>query len=451
MLVYEENPDATPIELVSKPALEEWRQNQFASALEWVDRAKFKANPNQWLTLPTPEGSPGRIVSGIGDEPTLHSIGKLSYSLPVGDYRLAYGETNGIASMVLGWGLGAYRFHEYKKPEREASRLFVGTGMGEVKDQLEAVSLARDLISRPASDMLPEHLEREARKVAKAHNANVRITTGDDLLIAGFRTIHTVGRASASPPRLIDLNWGELDHPSIVILGKGVCFDSGGLDLKSAAGMRAMKKDMAGAAIALGLSSLIMSQKLPVRLRLLIPAVENAVAGNAYRPGDVITTYKKLTVEVGNTDAEGRLILCDALALAAGERPDLMIDFATLTGAARIAVGNQISALFCNDDQVAAGLVAAGKQEFDPIWRMPLYDGYREQLKSPVADLCNIASENVGGAITAALFLEAFVEKVPWAHFDIMAWNTTERPANPLGAEAMGLRATYRYLKDRYC
>ena len=450
MLVFEENPNATPIELVGESSFQKWRDAQSPAALAWIDRAKFKGRANHWITLANPDGSPGRIVAGIGKEPTIHSIGRLSHSLPVGDYRLICEDAKGIATMALGWGLGAYRFNEYKKPEREPSRLYVGSELDEVKDLVEAVSLGRDLINRPASDMLPDDLEHEVRTVAKRHDAEIRVTTGDDLLATGFRAIHTVGRASSCPPRLIDVRWGDLDHPCITILGKGVCFDSGGLDLKTAVGMRAMKKDMAGAANALALAGLVMARDLPLKLRLLIPAVENSVSGNSYRPGDIITTYKKLTVEVGNTDAEGRLILCDALALAAEEKPELMIDFATLTGAARVALGNQISALFCNDDDIAEGLLGAGKAELDPISRLPLYDGYRKQLKSPIADLCNIATESTGGAITAALFLEAFVGKVPWAHFDVMAWNTEARPANPRGAEAMGLRATYCFLKDRY-
>jgi leucyl aminopeptidase len=315
---------------------------------------------------------------------------------------------------------------------------------------VSAINLVRDLINTPAADMLPSHFAAEATQVADTHGAESRVVIGEDLLLEGYGAIHAVGRASIDAPRLIDITWGDADHPLVVVIGKGVCFDSGGLDIKPAAGMRSMKKDMGGAATALGLAQLIMAEELPVRLRLLIPAVENAIDGNAYRPGDILSTFKGLTVEVDNTDAEGRLVLCDALALGARDRPDLMLDFATLTGSARSAVGAEIAAMFCNDDRVAEAIHQSGVAIDDPVWRMPLHKGYRHMLDSKVADTVNSASSPYAGAITAALFLEKFVDEVPWVHFDIMGYNTRSRPGRPEGGEAMGLRAVFQYLEQRY-
>ena len=312
------------------------------------------------------------------------------------------------------------------------------------------MTLARDLINTPAGDMTPEQLADETRQVADTHAAECRIVAAEDLLREGFGAIHAVGRAAADAPRLVDVRWGEPGRPLVAVVGKGVCFDSGGLDIKTAAGMRTMKKDMGGAAVALGLAQLIMSENLPVRLRLLIPAVENAIAGNAYRPGDILNTYAGITVEVDNTDAEGRLILCDALALAVEDRPELMVDFATLTGAARVAVGTEVSAMFCNDEAVAAGIAKAAGAVDDPVWPMPLHDGYDHLLDSRVADTLNSANTPYAGAITAALFLRKFVGTVPWAHFDIMAYNLRKRPGRPEGGEAMAMRAVFKYLEERF-
>jgi len=288
-------------------------------------------------------------------------------------------------------------------------------------------------------------------KLATGHGAEIRVVTGQALLDEGYPAIHAVGRASTHRPRLIDLTWGDPGAPRLTLLGKGVCFDSGGLDIKPASGMRLMKKDMGGAAHAIGLADLVMSASLPVRLRLLVPAVENAIAGNAYRPGDVLATRKGLTVEVDNTDAEGRIVLSDALTEGAADTPDLMIDFATLTGAARIALGTELPAMFCNDEAVATGLAEAGRDVHDEVWRMPLHAPYRALIESKVADIANSASQPQGGAITAALFLQAFVpDAISWAHFDIMAWTTTAKPARPVGGEAMALRAVFEFLERRY-
>ena len=451
MLSFEKNEDATPIELIAKPDFTEWIDQQSEKVRNLVDRAEFSATANRYIEITDASGRLERVIAGIGNEPTHKSLGALPNALSHGAYTIDNTPTDGLYELALGWGLGSYRFTTYRPNEQPEPRvLHLDSAYQSVQDEVDAIGLARDLINTPASDMLPHHLEAEVRRVANRHNADLNVVLDKQLLKQGFRTIYTVGQASASEPRLMDLTWGNEDDPKLTILGKGVCFDSGGLDLKPASGMRSMKKDMGGAATALGLADLVMRRQLPVRLRLLIPAVENAVSGNAYRPGDVIRTYKGLTVEVGNTDAEGRLILCDALALASEEEPELMVDFATLTGAARSAVGTEISAMFANNDDVASGIEDAAKQLDDPVCRLPLYKGYRPGLRSPVADLCNIANFPEGGAITAALFLEAFVEKSRWVHYDINAFNSKSRPAHPIGGEAMGLRATYRYLEQSF-
>lgn len=451
MLSFENNADATPIELVSKPNFSEWLAQQSEKVSNLVERAEFNGAANRYVEIPDGTGRLERVVAGIGNEPTHKSLGALPNALSHGAYTIDNPPSENFYEMALGWGLGSYRFTTYRANDLTGPRvLHVDSEYQSVQDEIDTIGLVRDLINTPASDMLPHHLEAEVRRVANRHSADLDVVLDKELLKRGYRTIYTVGQASASEPRLMDLTWGSEDDPKLTILGKGVCFDSGGLDLKPATGMRSMKKDMGGAATALGLADLVMRRQLPVRLRLLIPAVENAVSGNAYRPGDVIRTYKGLTVEVGNTDAEGRLILCDALALASEDEPELMVDFATLTGAARSAVGTEIAAMFTNDDEAASRIEDAATQLDDPVCRLPLYKGYRPGLRSPVADLCNIANFPEGGAITAALFLEAFVEKTRWVHYDINAFNAKARPAHPIGGEAMGLRATYRYFEQSF-
>ena len=389
------------------------------------------------------------MVAGWDGASAIAALGGLPLTLGEGAYRLSEPADE---AQLLGWGLGCYQFTRYRSKARPVAQLVLPDSANgkRLRNFVGAVQLARDLINTPAGDLPPSALAEEAAQVADANGADCRILVGDDLLAQGFEAIHTVGRAAADAPRLIDVTWGRPEHPLIVLVGKGVCFDSGGLNLKPARGMRSMKKDMGGAATALGLAQLIMAEALPVRLRLLIPAVENAVAGNAYRPGDILNTYLGLRVEIDNTDAEGRLILCDALALAAEDEPELMIDFATLTGAARVAVGTELSAMFCNDDELANGLFAAGRAVDDPLWRLPLHGDYDHLLKSKVADTLNSAASPYGGAITAALFLEKFVNGVPWAHFDIMGYNVRSRPGRPEGGEAMAMRAAFRYLEQRF-
>ena len=454
MLVFKANESALPIELVSSKGVKAWKEKQNELTLVWAERSKFKGNANHFFTVPNADGFPSKVIAGLGKSASVESIGALSQRLPPGDYRLENVQSEDVYPLGLGWGMGAYKFTKYKTSKelqkKKKPRLFLDPIYENINDELTSINLARDLINTSAGDMLPDQLEQAFREVASKFGLEPSVIRGEDLLKNGFRTIHSVGRASTSEPRLLQFTWGDENAPKIAILGKGVCFDSGGLDLKSAAGMREMKKDMAGSAIALGLSQLIMARQLNVRLHLLIPAVENAVAGNSYHPGDVIHTYKGTTVEVGNTDAEGRLILCDALALATESEPELMVDFATLTGAARTALGSEISAMFCNDDEVAEGLMQSSKHTLDPLWRLPLYSGYKRTLKDSIADMSNIGSMTMGGAITAALFLEHFVDKIPWVHFDLMGSNTRARPAHPAGGEAMALRAVYHYLHDRY-
>jgi leucyl aminopeptidase len=370
-------------------------------------------------------------------------------ALPEGEYRLACDVSD---LQLLGWGLGGYRFDRYKAAKRAPANLLLpeNNRRHSIRQVLAATFLARDLINTPASDMTPDDLAAEARALADKFGAECTVTSGDALLDLGCGAIHAVGRAAQAPPCLIDLTWGKPEHPRIAIIGKGVTFDSGGLDLKPASGMRHMKKDMGGAATAMGLAYAVMAAGLPLRLRLLIPAAENAVAGNAFRPGDILATHKGLTVEIDNTDAEGRLLLCDALSMASADEPELIIDYATLTGSARSAVGTEIAAMFANDDELACALGTCSQAVDDPVWRMPLHAPYRHMLESQVADLVNSAASPYAGSVTAALFLQRFVDARAWVHFDIMAFNTRARPGRPEGGEAMGLRSVFTYLTERY-
>ena len=440
---------AAEMHVVSSKRLASWRQSQDEHTLSWLDAADFKAAANEFVRVPAADGSPGRIIAGIGEHAALESLGKLAGTVPPGDYRLFGAADDERYRLALGWGMGAYRFEAYKRAaDAKPGVLLVGDAR--VLEELQAVLLCRDLINTPASDLLPHHLEIAARQLALRHGAEQETITGDALLRRRLDTIHAVGAASASAPRLIDLRWGDPSHPKVTLVGKGVCFDSGGLNIKPAGNMRLMKKDMGGAAHVLGIASLVMARRLPIRLRVLVPAVENAISANAYRPGDVIRTYNGTTVEIDNTDAEGRLVMADALALATEEAPQLLIDFATLTGAARVALGTDLPAMFANDDDVAEGIAGAGVVAEDRVWRLPLFQPYQRLLKSDVADLVNAPSSPYAGAIAAALFLQRFVGEVPWVHFDIMAWNTETRPAHPKGGEAMALRAVYAYLAARF-
>ncbi|MEO5865778.1 MAG: leucyl aminopeptidase family protein [Sphingomonas sp.] len=399
--------------------------------------------PEEWsmlLVCNEPETSPWRIAS-LGEQ------------LPAGTYRLASGEPG---AAMLGWCLAQHRFDRYRRDDKIAGPRVLLTGeparIEEIVRLATATAKVRDLVNTAAADLGPTELEDAAARLAKKHDATLVVTKGNDLA-KGYPMVHAVGQAAAKgrEPRLIELEWGNPKHPRIAIVGKGVCFDSGGLDIKPSSGMRLMKKDMGGAAHALALAGLVMAARLKVRLHLLIPAVENSIAGNAFRPGDVLATRKGLSVENTNTDAEGRLILGDALTKAGEEKPELILDFATLTGAARVALGPDLPATFANDDALAADLIAAGEAVHDPLWRMPLWDGYEDMFKSDVADLVNAPDGGFAGAVTAALFLRRFVpDGVPWAHFDTFAWRPAAKPGRPKGGEALGLRAAWELLKGRY-
>jgi leucyl aminopeptidase len=448
---------AHAIHLVDKGSFADWAKNQSAARRALLAAARFEGKTGfQFLILPGMRDDDWEVVSTVANVAELSPwcLAKLGEALPEGRYRLADGDPG---PAMLGWMLGQHRFNDYKTksdPERGARVLLTqeAVDIDQMVRLAEATALVRDLVDTPAADMGPADLEATARALAKDHGAKVEVTSGD-ALATGYPMIAAVGQGAASDraPRLIELRWGKDSAPRFAIVGKGVCFDSGGLDLKPASGMRLMKKDMGGAAHALALAKLVMGAKLPVRLHLLVPAVENSVSATSYRPGDVLSSRKGLKVEIDNTDAEGRLVLGDALAKAGEDEPELMIDFATLTGAARVALGPDLPATFVNDDELAASIEAAAKQVSDPIWRMPLWDGYDEMLKSDLADLSNAADSPMGGAVTAALFLRRFVPKdTPWAHFDTFAWRPSARPGRPKGGEAMGLRAAFAMLQGRY-
>ncbi|MDG4554173.1 MAG: leucyl aminopeptidase family protein [Candidatus Competibacter sp.] len=447
-------PDCIPVIPVIESEFDPWLERQEDFLRHWLIATGFKAKSGSFNPIPGADGRLRAVVAGIARADDLWALGGLPAALPEGDYRLdgAFDPWR-LERMTLGWALGAYQFTRYKALKRSMAKLALDpvSDGDRIGRQVAAVTLVRDLINTPAEDMMPEHLAEAMLALGREFDAPVEQTVGEDLLARNFPLIHAVGRASAHPPRLLDLRWGDPAHPKVTLLGKGVCFDSGGLDLKPSSAMRLMKKDMGGAATVLGLARLIMSANLPVRLRVLVAAVENAVAGNAFRPGDVLRSRQGLTVEIHNTDAEGRLVLCDALTEAGVEQPDILLDFATLTGAARVALGTGIPALFCNDETMAGGLLAAAEREQDPCWRLPLHAPYREMLDSKIADIANASDSSYAGAITAALFLKEFVPAgIPWAHFDLMAWNLKTQPGRPEGGEAMGMRAVFGWLEQRY-
>jgi leucyl aminopeptidase len=453
--LIDDDAGAVPVTVLSKAGLEAWRETAPRHTRDWAAATGFTAEAGKLALVPENSGKLGHVLVGTAeDDAAMWAMAGLSETLPEGAYRLATMPEGGDPSRVaLGWALGTYGFARYHERKAGKARLVwpEGADHGLVERLAGAIFLARDLVNTPASDMGPAELAAAAVQVAEQAGARYRIIAGDALLAENYPTIHAVGRASDRAPRLVDIVWGAADGPKVTLVGKGVCFDSGGLDLKTAAGMRMMKKDMAGAAIMLGLGRAIMQAGLPVRLRVLLPMVENAVSGNAMRPLDIVKTRKGITVEIGNTDAEGRLILCDALAEASTERPEMLVDAATLTGAARVALGPELPALFCNDDKLAAGLIASGAAEDDPLWRMPLWRPYRKLIDSKVADVNNVSESPHAGAITAALYLQEFVDPgIPWAHIDVMAWNTRTRPGRPEGAEAQTLRALYAHIAGRF-
>ncbi|KQU64294.1 cytochrome C oxidase subunit II [Aminobacter sp. DSM 101952] len=442
--------DALPIHLVAKDGL---GNAGFAPEIvAWASANGFAGEAGKVLAIPGADGRLAGALFGTGQQENGLGYGVLARNLPEGEWHFATAPAHPeLAALAV--ALGGYSFTRYgKKPGRELGLAVpAGADAARLNRLVDAVFLVRDLVNTPTNDMGPAALEAVARNLAGAHGAEVRVTMGDDLLEHSFPMIHAVGRASHEAPRLIDLTWGAHDAPKVTLVGKGVCFDTGGLDIKPASSMLLMKKDMGGAANVLGLASMIMAARLNVRLRVLIPAVENSISANAFRPGDVLQSRKGITVEIGNTDAEGRLVLADALALADEEQPEMLVDMATLTGAARVALGPDLPPFYTDDDALAAELAAASGAVEDPIWRMPLWRPYDAKLSSKIADMNNVTSDGFAGSITAALFLKRFVEKTTaWAHFDIFAWNPTDRPHGPAGGEAQAIRALEKVISARF-
>jgi len=445
--------DATPLIVVDRASLGAITAALGATAGAWCAANGFSGEAGGFVAVPGSDGRPLAMLAGCDPHDALFGLASLPLRLPAGTYALdRRGLALDAAEVALGWALGAYRFARYRKAPRAPARLVVDPAVASrVEPLAQATCRVRDLVNTPTEDLGPEQLAAEVRALAATHGADYCDWVGDELIAAGFPTIHAVGRASHRAPRLVQLTHGPAHAPHLVLVGKGVCFDSGGLDIKSADGMRWMKKDMGGAAHAIALAGLVLGARLPVRLTLLVPAVENSIAGNAMRPGEVITTRAGISVEIDNTDAEGRLILCDALAYAAEQKPDLILDFATLTGAARIALGPDLPVLFSNRDELATQLLDAAHAVRDPLWRLPLWRPYLTMLESHVADLANAGASRHAGAITAALYLERFVpEAQAWAHLDVYSWNDGDKPGRPRGGEAQGLRAYFEFLRRRY-
>ena len=443
-----------PLYPVNSANFEQWLANLPGLQQKWLKAAGFKAKAGELCSLPDSNGELEGYAFGMAEQGWLYQLAGLPAKLPAGNYRLVSDWEPGQRLQAgLGWGLACYQFDLYRESSKEMPSLVLDDDIAvDAERLLSAQSLVRDLVNTPTEDLGPAQLADAMQLQADQFGADMSVIHGVDLLTQNFPAIHVVGRASHREPRLLKMEWGKEHHPLLALCGKGVCFDTGGLNLKPGTGMALMKKDMGGAAHVLALARLIMQAQLPVRLMVLIPAVENSVSGNAYRPGDVIATRKGLSVEIGNTDAEGRVVLADALTYACEFEPDLVIDFATLTGAARIALGTDLPPVFSNDISIANEITAAGELEEDPLWVMPLYQPYRKLLKSPIADLNNIGKTPYGGCITAALFLEYFVtDETDWVHIDTWAWNQGSRPGRPAGGEAIGLRATFRYLQNRYC
>ncbi len=448
-----------PIQVLTPKDYSSWLSKQTNFSKNWLSSVGFKAEPGSICLLPDMAGKLIHVLCMISDMKNFWGVGNLSTTLPEGqyifnldiaDFDLEHSEYQDFA---IAWGLGAYQFTRYKKSTKKIAQLVLPKNhqADSINNIVESIYLVRDLINTPTDDMGPSELAKVTMQLANDYEAKFKQIVGEELLKKNFPCIYTVGRASDDAPRLLDLRWGNSKHPKVTLVGKGVCFDTGGLDIKPSSAMLLMKKDMGGAANVLGLARMIMQAKLPVNLRVLIPAVENSIAGNAYRPGDVIKSRKGLTIEIGNTDAEGRVVLADALTEAVSDKPDLLIDMSTLTGAARVAVGTDISAMFSNQDILANTVMDYGIKKSDPIWRLPLFAAYREGLNSAIADINNATADSYAGAITAALFLKEFVpDEIPWMHFDMMAWNLKSRPGRPQGGEAMALRALFSYLSETY-
>jgi leucyl aminopeptidase len=446
--------NAIPVWFATDRSYPDLRNGLDAGARAFADAAGFEPKTGRHLLLPGGESGLSGVLFGLegGDDPKDPFLpGRLPGLMPDGTYRFA-NAPHDTRLAALAFGLGSYRFTRYRKAEERNLTLELPQSVDydEITRIVEGVTLARDLINTPANDMGPPELEEAARALAARHGATIRVTVGDDLLTENFPLIHAVGRAAARAPRLIDLLWGERDHPRVTLVGKGVCFDTGGLDIKPESGMLNMKKDMGGAATALALAHMLMAAKAKIRLRVLIPAVENSISGDSFRPRDIYRSRKGISVEIGNTDAEGRLVLADALALADEEAPELIVDFATLTGAARVALGPDLPPFFTDDDVLAGDLMRAGEAENDPLWRLPLWRPYEQMLESKIADTNNVGGSQAG-AITAALFMRKFVGSAKsWLHFDIFAWTPSAKSGRPEGGECQAARALYALLAARY-
>jgi leucyl aminopeptidase len=460
MFTHDQSAESTVVQLVDEESFDAWRAAQSSVTQSWLTICQFRPERNKLTLVPAPDGKLQSVVLGLGKANQLGDalfwIGAgLPERLPEGRYRIGNPLSSAaFTQLAQGWAYGRYRFERYRKSCNDKAQVLELPAMVNVAEveQLNAgCGLARDLVNTPAGDMSPADLATAAQVLADKFKASIRVYVGDELLKENFPAVHAVGRASSVAPRLIDVQWGNPSHPKVTLVGKGVCFDTGGLDLKPSASMLLMKKDMGGAASVLGLAFAVMAGALPIRLRVIVPAVENSVSANSFRPGDVLQTRKGLTVEVGNTDAEGRLVLADALAVADVEQPDLLIDLATLTGAARVALGPELPALFTADEKFASDLLPLGLAQSDPVWRLPLWSAYDDEFSSKIADINNASSSGFSGSIVGALFLRRFVTHAKtWAHIDMYAWNGKERPGRPVGAESQCIRVLYSYLKVRY-
>lgn len=453
-------PATTPSNIPLRFVDEAQIKRDYVAHAVWLEMSGFTGQPGNHCLLPSADGELAKVLVGKPEVFDTWTLGQLAQTLPAQKYELVLDDLSAeiATKLCLGWTLGQYRFTRYKRTDADALPELAfpdNVDHAYVTAAAEATYLVRDLINTPALDMGPQQFATIAQDLAESFGAQCTVTVGDALTEANYPMIYAVGRANghdnSQSPRLIDMRWGDENAPKVTLVGKGVCFDTGGLNMKSSAGMKLMKKDMGGAAQVLGLAKMIMQLGLNVRLRVLIPAVENSISASSTRPSDVLDSRAGKTVEIGNTDAEGRLVLADALTEASHESPDLLIDCATLTGAARVAVGAEIAALFCNDDELAQALVEKGNEQDDPLWQLPLHAPYRSMLDSKVADLNNISSTSYGGAITAALFLREFIgDQKPWIHVDFMAFNTRFRPGRPEGGDAMGMRALFALIQERF-
>ncbi|MCB1885685.1 MAG: leucyl aminopeptidase family protein [Geminicoccaceae bacterium] len=442
-----------PLHLLMKDEVQGWLDARPERERRWLDATGFKAEPGAVRVLPGEDGGAAAAFAVLSERPCLWDVAAARDALPPGAAWRIEDPAKRVdpAEAALGWRLAAYRFDRYRKDAGEGPSLAVDADARRRAEGLsDAIALGRDLVNTPAGDLGPEALCAAIAEAAEALGARTKSVVGDALLAEDWPAIHAVGRAGPEAPRLLDVAWGEKDAPKLTLVGKGVCFDTGGLDIKPASGMLLMKKDMGGAAAMAALALAVIRAGLPVRLRLLVPAVENSISATSFRPGDVVRTRKGLTIEVGNTDAEGRVILADALHEAASENPDLILDAATLTGAARVALGPELPVLFAPQDGVAGGILEAGEAAFEPLWRLPLHQPYRAYIKSRIADLNNAGAKPFAGAITAALFLQSFAGEGDWAHLDLFGWNDEARPGRPKGGEAMAVRPLLAYLKGRY-